>query len=121
MADRVGDDCTLGDRTSLTVAEHMEALNICLPSSFFVFNDIIHKQVSGCSLGSSLSPIIANMVMEEIEQTALNTYLKPPSLWLRYVDGVYATMEKTEVESFLNHLSTESTSTFMSAYLSIKW
>ena len=33
--------------------------------------------------------------MEEIEQTALNTYLKPPSLWVRYVDDVYAIMEKT--------------------------
>ena len=48
--------------------------------------------------------------MEEIEQTALNTYLKLPSLWLRYVNDVYAIMEKTEVESFHNHLNTISTS-----------
>ena len=42
--------------------------------------------------------------MEEIEQTVLNTYLKLPSLWVRYVDDVYAIMEKTEVESFHNYL-----------------
>ena len=50
------------------------------------------------------------MVMEEIEQTALNTYLNPPSLWLRYVDDVYAVMEKTEVEPFHDYLNTISTS-----------
>ena len=61
-------------------------------------------------MGSPLSPIIANMVMEEMEQTALNTYLNPPSLWLRYVDDMYAIMEKIEVEPFHDYLYTISTS-----------
>ena len=111
MAKRVGDDCTLGESTSLAVRQLMEALDICLQSSFFVYNDVIYKQIFGCPLGSPLSPItIANTVMEEIEQTALNTYLNPPSLWLRYVDDVYAIMEKTEVEPFHDYLNTISTS-----------
>ena len=46
------------------------------------------------------------MVMEEIEQLVLNTYLKPPSLWVRYADDVYAIMKKTEVESFRHYLNT---------------
>ena len=50
------------------------------------------------------------MVMEEIEQTALNTYLNPPSLWLPYVDDVYAIMEKTDVEPFHDYLNAISTS-----------
>ena len=80
MANRVGDDCTLGERRSLAVPELMEASDICLQSSFFVYNDIIYKQIFGLPIGSPLSPIIENMVMEEIEQTALNTYLNPPPL-----------------------------------------
>ena len=94
VADRVGDDCTLGERTSLAVPELMEALDICLESSFFVYNDVIYKQIFDCPMGSSLSPIIADMVMEEIERTALNMYLNPPFLSLLYVDDVYAIMEK---------------------------
>ena len=35
VANRVGDDCTLGGRTSLTVPKLIEALDICLQSSFF--------------------------------------------------------------------------------------
>ena len=61
-------------------------------------------------MGSPLSPKIANRVMEEIEQTALNVYFKPPSLWVLYVDDVYAIMEQTEVESFHDYLNTISTS-----------
>ena len=75
-----------------------------------MFNDVIYKQIFGCPMGSPLLPIVANMAMEEIEKTALNTYLKPPSLLVHYVNNVYAIMEKTEVESFHNHLNTMPTS-----------
>ena len=110
VANGVGDDSTFGEGTSLTVPELMEALDICLQSSFFVYNDVIYKQIFGCPMGSSLSPIIANMVVKEIQQTALNTYLNPPSLWVRYVDDGYAIMDKTEVESFHDNLNAISTS-----------
>ena len=50
------------------------------------------------------------MVMEKIKKTALNMYLKPPSLWVRHGDGVYAIIKKNEVEFFHNHLYTISTS-----------
>ena len=82
VVSRVGDDCTVGVRTSLTVPELIEALDNCLQSAFFEYNDFIYKQIFGCPMGSPLSPTIANMVLEEIEQTALNMYLKPPSLWI---------------------------------------
>ena len=110
VANRVGDDCTLRERTSPTVSELTKALDICLQSSFFVYNDVIYKQIFGSPIGSPLSTIIANMFMEEIEQTASNTYLKPPSLRVRYVDDSYAMMEKTEVKLFYDCLNTVSTS-----------
>ena len=72
VADRVGDDCTLGSRKSLTVPELIEVLDICL-QSFFGWNEAINKQIFSCPMGFSLSSITSNMVMEEIEETALNT------------------------------------------------
>ena len=60
--------------------------------------------------GLFFATTIANLAMEEIEQTALNTYLNPPSFLVRYVDDVYAIMEKTEVESFHDYLNTISNS-----------
>ena len=52
-------------------------------------------------LNSPLSKILENMVMEEIKQTALHTYLNPPSLWVRYVDDVYAVVEKLWSSHFM--------------------
>ena len=83
----------------------MKALDICLQSSFFVYNDVIYKQIFGCPMGSLLSPILANIVINKIEQTALNLYLKSLSFCIRYVDDVYAIMEKTEVEPFHDYLT----------------
>ena len=36
-------------------------------------------------MGSPLSPVIANIYMEGIEEEALNTAVDIPSLWVRYV------------------------------------
>ena len=108
VANRVGDDYTLGGRTSLTVLELMEALDICLQSSF-LYSGVIYKEIFNCSMGSPMPPIVVvNMVMEVFEQTTSNTYLKPPSLWVRYVIDVRAIREKTEVEFFHNYLKTVS-------------
>ena len=95
---------------AIIVPELTEALDIWLQSSFFVYNDAIYEHIFGCPMSSPFSPIIANMVMEEIEQTALNTYLNPPCLWVRYVDDMYGIMEKTEVELFHDYLNTIFTS-----------
>jgi len=91
--DRLSNDCTLEDRTSLTITELTEALDICFNFSYFTYNDTIYKQVFGTPVDSPLSPIIANMVMEDLKQRALATFHTPPSTWVRYVDDVYAIME----------------------------
>ena len=57
-------------------------------------------------MGSPLSPIIANMVMEDLEQRALTIFPNPPSIWVRYVDAVYTIMETEHIESFHQYLNT---------------
>ena len=39
----------------------------------------------GCSNGLPLSPILANLLMEEFEEEAIDTTQMKPALWLRYV------------------------------------
>ena len=100
----------VGDKEEPIGQPKIYALDICLQSLFFVHNDVIYKLIFGCPIGSPFSPKIANMVIEEIEKIALNTYLKPPSSWVRHVDDVYAIMEKTKVEYFHDYLNRVSTS-----------
>jgi len=65
--DSLSNDSHLDDRTTLTIAEIMEALDICFSATFFVYQDVIYNQIFGTPMGYPLSPVIANMVMEELE------------------------------------------------------
>ena len=88
VLDRLSNYCTLEDRTNLTITELTEVLDICLTSTYFTYNNKCYEQIFGTPMGSSLSPVIANMVMEDLEQQALSTLHNPPSIWVRYVDDV---------------------------------
>ena len=55
----------------------------------------MYKQVFGTTVGSPLCPIIANMVMEDLELTALSIFPNPSSMWVRYVDDVYVIMKRS--------------------------
>jgi len=47
----------------------------------------------GTAVGSPVSSIVANLVMENIETRALETFAEPPRLWKRYVDDTFVIMK----------------------------
>ena len=56
-------------------------------------------------MGSPISPIIANLFMEDLETRALNTSQHPPSLWKRYVDDTLTIIKKEHKDTFLDHIN----------------
>ena len=71
-------DATLSSRTNLDIDDIITLLQFTLPNNYFVFNDIIYKQVHGCAMGSPVSPVVANLCMEEIEESAISNSSVPP-------------------------------------------
>ena len=58
-------------------------------------------------MGSPLSPIMANMFMEDFEEKALQSYGGDIEFWQRYVDDVITKHEETESDQILQHINSQ--------------
>ena len=52
-------------------------------------------------MGSPISPIVANLFMEDLETKALATSPAPPTLWKRFVDDTFIIIHRAEKDNFL--------------------
>ena len=66
-------DGTLEERTAIPVPDICALTELCLHSTYFTFDDTFFDQVEGATLGSPLSPIVANQLMEAFEKRALKS------------------------------------------------
>ena len=76
------------------------SLRICSLKLFFVYNDCIYKQIHGCAMGSPVSPVVANLCMKVIEDSALSISTVPPKIWKGYVDDSFVIIKKDSVSAF---------------------
>jgi hypothetical protein len=76
-------------------------------TTYFKFQDKIYQQKFGTAMGSPVSPLIANLFMEDLEQKAITTAPQDirPRLWKRYVDDILAVIPKTAIIQFKDHLN----------------
>ena len=79
----------------------------CLTSSYFVWKGNFYEQTDGVAMGSPLSPIIADFFMEDFEIRALQSAMKKPKHWYRYVDDTFVVWQhgKESLQMFLDHLN----------------
>ena len=100
-------DCdeSLHLRTNLDTTDIISLLNFVLSNNYFVYNDSVYKQIHGCAMGSPVSPVVANLCMEAIEEMAINTVPVPPNVWKRYVDDSFCIIKRNAVGSFHNSLN----------------
>jgi len=96
----------LSQCTGLSSTDLIKRLEIYLNSNNFTFRGKHYKQVFGTAMGSHVPSVVANLVMENIETRALETFPDPPRLWKRYVDGTFVIMNKSKLFKFLTHLNT---------------
>ena len=56
-------------------------------------------------MGSPVSPVIADIFMDELEKTALLSFHSTPRLFHRFVDNIIAVVTRTDAQNLLIHLN----------------
>ena len=74
---KLEEDTELHQRTSMSVLHISWLLEFCLRSTYFLFQGKFYQQLEGTAMGSPISPIIANLFMEDLETRALSTTPPP--------------------------------------------
>ena len=83
-----------------------EGLRLCLDSTDFNFNGKTFFQKRGLPMGSPFSPILADIVMDDLEKERLSSLGFQLPLYLRYVDDILIVAPHTEIENILQCFNT---------------
>ena len=87
----------------------------CLKTTYFSFQDHFFEQVEGAAMGSPVSPIVANLYMEDLEQKALSTTTPPlasgAGLWMTPLSFTRRSTNKTSYNTL----------TVLTLPLSLQW
>lgn len=80
---------TLSDGEKLAF---VNALKLCTKFNYFKFNDITYRQNEGCAMGSPLSPLLAEIFMNDFEDILFasnSPLLQYIVTYKRYVDDIF--------------------------------
>ena len=92
-------------RTKMKVEHITSLLEFCLKTTYFQFQGNFYEQISGAAMGSPISPIVANLFMEEFEVRAIQTANNPPKMWKRFVDDTCVILKSANKEEFFHHIN----------------
>ena len=95
-------DQELKNRTSMSINNIMELLEFYLCNSYFLFQGKFYEQTKGAAMGSPVSPLVANLFMEDFEHRALTSAVNPPRLWKRFVDDTFVILLQSQKKSSCN-------------------
>ena len=74
---RLEEDKELQKRTNMSIQHIVSLLEFCLRSTYFTFQDRLYEQQEGAAMGSPISPIVANLFMEDFERRAIESSPHP--------------------------------------------
>ena len=97
------------DPLPLPTEDIMDLLNLCLTSTHFQYNGKHYKQLHGTVTGSLVSVVVAEIVMQNIVESALSTCRQMIPRWLRYVHDTFTVVGQDEIDAFHHRLNRQNT------------
>ena len=73
----------------------------------FSFDGKIYKQIDGVSMGSSLGPVLANVIMTEFERLVVDKLIKDGLIkfYIRYVDGTLVLAKAENIDNIMKQFN----------------
>ncbi len=71
IRDRLKKDSQWREITQLDVDDVIILLEFTLTTTYFRFRGVIYRQAFGTAMGSPVSPLVADLYMEYLEETAI--------------------------------------------------
>ena len=92
-------DQYLVDNSRLGQTQLLSLVDLCLTTTYFCFGGQIYHQRQCTPMGSPISGLIVELVMQHFEQQALHGD-NMPKLWLRYIDDMFTIIERESFDRF---------------------
>ena len=84
--------------TAIPLEEFKYGIKLSMDSTFFQIDKSFYKQTYRTSMGSPISPIIADIVMQDLEESCLSNFDFTIPLYFRYVDDALILILNNKIE-----------------------
>lgn len=92
-------------KTNLSIKHMLDMLQfICCYNTEIQFNSTKYKQIKGLRMGSPVSPILAQIVMDDILDEAFSQ-IKRPQIFVKYVDDILTIARPEELDQITQTLN----------------
>jgi len=93
---------SISKNTSIPLIDFKMAVEFVLSSTYFIFNNKCYKQIFGTPMGSPLSPVIADLVLQDLEKSAIELLPFRLPFYYRYVDDIILTAPSDSFDQILH-------------------
>nr|VZI32476.1 unnamed protein product [Spirometra erinaceieuropaei] len=83
--------------------DHLLQMFAFCQQTFFTFNGRTYEQIKGTPMGSPISSLVAELVLQELEKVAFDHY--EPAFWRRFVDDTFVIIERRRLADFQDLLN----------------
>jgi hypothetical protein len=87
--------------TDIPKSEFLEATELTLNTTYFLYKEKIYKQINSCAMGASISSVIAQLVLEDLEETIIPQLNFNLPFFYRYVDDCILAIPRDKADYIL--------------------